>query len=79
MEGEPGGSQRSDHQEEADISETAVHAFEMRDLYLTGLLALFILLGRGGAGRRHRGIIAYPWSVGAMRPGQVIQGQLEFS
>jgi hypothetical protein len=37
-----------------------VHAFEMCDLYLAGLLALFIFLGRGGAGRRHRGIIAYP-------------------
>jgi hypothetical protein len=36
-----------------------VHVFKVRDLHLAGLLALFILLGRGGVGRRHRGIIAY--------------------
>ena len=60
MKGEPGGDERCDDYEEADISKAAVHLFEVRDLHLAGLLALFILLGRGGAGLRHRGIIAYP-------------------
>src|SRR5260370_9392899 len=60
MEGEPGGDQRCDDQEKADISEAAVQVFEVRDLHLTGLLALFVLLGRAGVGRRHSGIIAYP-------------------
>ena len=58
MEGEPGGDQRCNDQEKADISEAAVHVFKVPDLSLAGLLVLFILLGRGGAGRGHRDIIA---------------------
>jgi len=78
MEGEPGGDQRCDDQEKADISKAAVHVFKVRDLHLAGMLALFILLGRGGAGRRHRGIIAHACCRGAMRSGQVIRRALEF-
>jgi hypothetical protein len=66
MEGEPGGDQRCDDQEKADISKAAVHVFEVRDLHLTGLLTLFVLLGWGGAGRRHRDIIAYSFACCAM-------------
>jgi hypothetical protein len=36
-----------------------VQFFEVRDLHLACLLALLVLLGRGEAGGRHRGIIAY--------------------
>jgi hypothetical protein len=60
MEREPSSDQGCDDQEKADISEAAVHVFEVRDLHLAGLLAIFILLGWGGIGRRHKGIIAYP-------------------
>jgi hypothetical protein len=49
MEREPGGDQRCDDQQKADISEAAVHVFKVRDLHLASLLALFVLLGRGGA------------------------------
>ena len=58
-EGEPGGDQRCDDRQKAEISEAAVEFFKVRDLRLAGLLALFVLLGRGEAGGRHRGIIAY--------------------
>jgi hypothetical protein len=58
MEAEPGGDQRCNHQEKTDIAKAAVHSFKVRDLPLTGLLELFILLGWGGVGRRHTAIIA---------------------
>ena len=59
--GEDGEGTESDvdDEEEADISKAAVNVFEVRDLHFAGLLAFFVLLGRGEAGRRHRGIIAY--------------------
>ena len=75
MEGEPGGDKGCDGEEKADISNAAVHLFKVRDLELTGLPALFILLGRGGTGRRHKGIIADIFCPGAMRSADVIQGE----
>ena len=59
MKREPGRDQRCDDCEEAKISEAAVQFFEVCNLCFAGLLALFVLLGRGGAGGMHRGIIAY--------------------
>jgi len=94
MEGEPGGDQRCDDQEKADISEAAVHVFKVSDLHLAGLLAFFVLVRWGGVGRRHRGIIAYPkrqrskqlvgcvlpcFVCGAMWLEQVLQCELELT
>jgi hypothetical protein len=59
MQGEPGSDQSCDDEEEAKIAEADVQFFEVRDLDFAGLLALLVLLGRGEAGGRHRGIIAY--------------------
>jgi hypothetical protein len=59
VEREPGGDQGGDHYEESEISEASMQFFEVRDLLLTGLLALFVLFGGREIGRRHRGIIAY--------------------
>ena len=59
MQGEPGCDQSCGDEKEAKIAETDVQLFEVGDPHLAGLLALLVLLGRGEAGGRHRGIIAY--------------------
>ena len=60
MERKPGGNCGCNDEEKTEIAEAAMQFFKVRDLHLAGLLALFILLGRGESGGRHRGIIAYP-------------------
>jgi hypothetical protein len=59
MKGEPGGDQCCDDYEKAKISNAEMQLFKVCDLYLAGLLASFVLLGRGGGGGMHRGIISY--------------------
>ena len=59
MKREPCGDQRHDDDEKAKISEAEMLLFEVHDLRFAGLLASFVLLGRGGVGGMHRGIIAY--------------------
>ena len=59
MNREPGGDQGRDNYEKTNVAEAAVQVFEVLDLRLAGLLALLVLLGRGGGEGRHRGIIAY--------------------
>jgi hypothetical protein len=56
-----------------------VHVFEVRDLHLAGLLALFILFEWEGIERRHRGIIAYPVACCFVCSGQAIRVEPKFS
>ena len=63
VEREPGGDQYCNDYEETEISETAMEFFEVRDLRLAGLLALFVFFGGREIGRMHRGIIAYPCAL----------------
>ena len=59
MEREPGCDQCCDDDEQAKISKAEMQLFKVRNLYLAGLLTLFVLLGRGGGGGMHKNIIAY--------------------
>jgi hypothetical protein len=60
MKREPSSDQCGNDYEKAEVSKAEMQSFKVRDLHLTGLLALLVLLGWGGIEGRHRGIIAYP-------------------
>lgn len=50
MERPPGDKQRCDHNQKADISERAVHAFKVRDCGFAGVLPLPVFFCRSGGG-----------------------------